>query len=364
MEGHDPSLAANVRGWARTLTLATVVLAAIGTLAREPIANLIGVRLEWAAAAILPMGCAWLLLCIQRGVLQGIGNYLVVGASIVGEAAARLVFALLLVGLGLDATGAFLGTTMSVAVTSLVLALPLYRRLLALGAGAAGSDRPLRDLVRPAVVPLAALGLFALLQNVDVIVVRNLASDEVASDYAAVSVAAKALIWIAIGLGLFLLPEATRRTTSGGDGRPVFIRTLALVAAVGLPIVAVYGVAGELVLRIAFGEELTSASGALPWLALAMTLLAAVYLSVQFMLALDRTGFLALLAVAALAEPLVLLAVGPDTTGIALGVLGVELALAAGAVGLGLRFGARGATGQRAGAKSLGWTGGSHRNPP
>ena len=342
VEGHDPSLAANVRGWARTLVIATLLVAGASALAREPIADLIGVDLEWAAAAALPMGSVWLLLCIQRGVLLGIGSYALAGISITGEAFGRLLFALALTAAGLEATGAYLGTALSIVATSLLLVLPLRRRLVALGAGERESDQRLYALIRRALVPLVALSLFALLQNVDVIVVRNLATEEVASDYAAVSVAAKALIWVAIGLGLFLLPEATRRTAAGEDGRPVFRRTLALVAAVGLPIVAAYAVAGELVLRLAFGDDLTGASAALPWLTLAMTLLAAVYLSVQFLLALDRVAFLALLAVAAIAEPIVLVAIGADLTQIALGVLALEIVLASAAIALGMRAGARG----------------------
>jgi glycosyltransferase involved in cell wall biosynthesis/O-antigen/teichoic acid export membrane protein len=348
VEGHDPALAANVRSWARTLALVTLGVLAVATLAREPLADLIGVELEWGAAAAPAMGCAWLLLCIQRGVLQGVGHYKLVGASYVAEASGRLVFALILYGAGLGATGAFLGTGVSIVATSLVLALPLHRGLVALGAGERGAGRSLGELVRGAVVPLAALALFALLQNVDVIVVRNLVSEARASDYAAVSVAAKALIWVAVGLGLFLLPEATRRTTSGQDGRPVFVRTLGLVALIGLPLTALYAVAGELVLRVAFGEDLTGASAALPWLALAMTLLAAVYLSVQFMLALDRSVLFVPLVLAAVVEPVVLLAIGADLTGITLGVLAVQAALAAGIVALGLRYGARTAPGRLA----------------
>jgi glycosyltransferase involved in cell wall biosynthesis/O-antigen/teichoic acid export membrane protein len=343
VEGHDPALAGNVRSWARTLALATFCVLGVAVLAREPLADLIGVELEWAAAATPAMGCAWLLLCIQRGVLQGVGEYKLVGVSYVGEAGGRLVFALGLYAAGLGATGAFLGTAASVLATTAVLALPLHRRLVAVGAGQKGPARPLREVVRGAMVPLAALALFALLQNIDVIVVRNLVSEARASDYGAVSVAAKALIWVAVGLGLFLLPEATRRTTSGGDGRPVFLRTLGLVGLTGLVAVAIYAVAGETVLRLAFGEELSGASGALPWLALAMTLLAAVYLSVQFMLALDRSAFLALLAAAALVLPAVLLAIGPDLTGVALGVLGVTAVLACSVVAIGLRGGAHSA---------------------
>ena len=49
--------------------------------------------------------------------------------------------------------------------------------------------------------------------------------------------------------------------------------------------VLIYAVAGEPLLRAVFGDDLTEASGALPWLGLAMSLLACSYLSVQYLLA-------------------------------------------------------------------------------
>ena len=60
-------------------------------------------------------------------------------------------------------------------------------------------------------MPVAALALIAVLQNIDVIVVAHSLSEDEASSYAVAAVAAKAMIWIAIGLGLYLLPEAARR---------------------------------------------------------------------------------------------------------------------------------------------------------
>ncbi len=50
----------------------------------------------------------------------------------------------------------------------------------------------------------------------------------------------------------------------------------------------IYSVAGEPLLRIVFGEDLTEASDALPFLGLAMSLLACSYLSVQYLLAMGR----------------------------------------------------------------------------
>ena len=95
----------------------------------------------------------WLLLSVERGALQGAHLYKPVAWSIVLEAFGRLVFGLLLVGLGLGVTGAYLGTPLSLAATALGLWWISRKRLGAPAVG--GAARRLRDLVGgawPAVV--------------------------------------------------------------------------------------------------------------------------------------------------------------------------------------------------------------------
>ena len=184
---------------------------------------------------------------------------------------------------------------------------------------------------------MLALSLIAILQNIDVIVVKHVAEKHSAGAYAAAAVIAKGVIWIAVGLGLYLLPEAARRTRMGLDARPVLVRTLALVAMVSLPAVLLYLVGAEPLLTAIFGPSYASASGALPWLAVAMSLLACAYLSVQYLLALERANFLWVLALAAIAEPLVLQAIGAHLTAVAMGLLVVQLVLAATILSLGFR---------------------------
>ena len=81
------------------------------------------------------------------------------------------------------------------------------------GAGAAA--RRLRDLVGGAWPAVLALFLVAVLQNVDVILVKRQIGGDAAGAYAAAAVAAKAVVWVAIGIGLYLLPEATRAARHG-----------------------------------------------------------------------------------------------------------------------------------------------------
>src|SRR4051794_5691268 len=327
--------AAGVWGWLRTLGMITLVASIGSVLCRSLIAHAVGVAdLPWAASAAIPAGCLWLILSVQRGALQGLQRYKLVGFSLVGEASMRLAAGLVLVGLGAGVTGAFLGTAVSLGVVAAALMLPLLR---AAGPHADHRERPLRELIGRAWAPVAALALLAVLQNIDVIVVKHVADKDAAGAYAAAAVIAKGIIWVAVGLGLYLLPEAARRTRMGVDARPVLVRTLALVGCVAAPAVLLYIVAAEPVLVAIFGHSYASGAAALPVLAVAMSLLACAYLSVQYLLALERANFLWALAAAAVAEPLVLQAIGAELTAVAAGLLVVQTFLAAVVLSLSFR---------------------------
>ena len=333
--GTGARLASTLTAWRRAMLIALVVVSACSLLLREPIADLLAVDQSWAAAATLATGCLWLLLSIERGALQGVHAYREVGWSIVLEAGGRLVSGLLLVALGLGVTGAYLGTPVSMAATALVLIVIARRRIGV--ADAAHAATRLRDLVSGAWPAVIGLFLVAVLQNVDVILVKRTIGGEAAGAYAAAAVAAKAVVWVAIGVGLYLLPEATRKAGAGEDPRPVLVRALGVVAAVAVPMLIVYAVAPKLLLRLAFGEETVPAAGALFVLGVAMTLLAAGYLCVQYMLALREIRFLFALGVAAVAEVAVLTGTGLSSiVGFATVVLALQAIAALAVLALGL----------------------------
>jgi O-antigen/teichoic acid export membrane protein len=333
----DPAAGAGVRRWLGRLLVAAVGITIVSVLGRELLAEAIGVHeLPWAAAATLPTGCLWLVLSVQRGALQGFQEYRTVGVSIGVEQIFRLVFGLLLVaavaGEEAEVTGAFLGTPMALAATAVWLMFPLRRHI---PAARHAHEHPLHELVARAAVPVAALGLIAWLQDGQVIIVKHLASDDAAGDYAAAAVAAKAIMWVAIGLSLYLVPEAARRTHLGESAVGVLARTLGLIVALAAPMILIYTVAAEPVLRVAF--KLTGASEALPWLGIALSLLACTYLAVQYQLALHKAWFLLVLGIAAAVQPAVMIGIGDDLTGIATGLLAVNAGLAAAVMALAFR---------------------------
>jgi glycosyltransferase involved in cell wall biosynthesis/O-antigen/teichoic acid export membrane protein len=342
--GDGGRLRATLDRWTRQLVLATVALAAFGVLVRQPLADVLGVpEHPWAVAGLPATGALWLLLSLQRGVLQGLRGYGAVGGSIVGEALGRIVCALVLWGIGLGVTGAYLGNPLAFVLMSLLLARVLARRLGPAEHGEAAeaqthaAGRALLGLIGDNWIPILGLLLLAALQNVDVIVGRHQFSGDSSGSYAAAAVAAKSVVWVAIGVGLQLLPEATRRAAAGLDPRPTLLRALGVLAAVAAPALVIFALIPHFLMRVAFGPDLTLASDALPVLGLAMTLLAVAYLTVQYMVALGELKFVWVLGVVAIVEPFLLSAGDFTLLSFATVVLGLQLVAASAVLALGLR---------------------------
>jgi O-antigen/teichoic acid export membrane protein len=334
--GVGSELAATIRGWTRTLLMFTAVMTVVSVLVRHPIASAVGVKQDWAAALGIPAGCLYLLLCMLRGFLQGLGDYRAVGISLIGEQAARLAIGGILAGVGLGVTGAYIGTPLSFVVMMFYCAVPLRRRL-----GTADPGRrpalPLWAHVRNAWAAIAALGVIAVLQNIDIIAAKHQFSTDLASSYSATAVAAKVLIWVAMGAGFYLVPEVSRRHAAGEETRPVLGKALAIVGAAAVPCLLIFAVASRLLIKLAFGSDRLLAIDALFILGVAFTVLAGTYLAVQYMLALKRSWFLLPLGAVAVAEPILLLNASHQPKQFALIVLVVQVAGALVAFGMALR---------------------------
>jgi O-antigen/teichoic acid export membrane protein len=193
--------------------------------------------------------------------------------------------------------------------------------------------------VKRAWAPIAGLIVIAVLQNIDIIAAKHrfTGTKDLASSYAATAVAAKVLIWVAIGAGFYLVPEVSRRAAAGQDTRAVLVRALAIILVCAVPVLLIFGFGAKPLLRIAFGPHRLEASGSLFVLGVAFTVLAATYLAIQYMLALKRTSFLLVIGVVAVAEPVLLLQASRKPAGFAAVVLGIQAIGALLAFGLALR---------------------------
>jgi O-antigen/teichoic acid export membrane protein len=346
--GVGAGLEATVRRWTRSLLLFTLALTVVSVVLRDPIAKAVGVKHdEWAAALGLPAAGLWILLSMLRGVLQGLGDYKSVGISLIAEQSVRLVTGAILAAAGLGVTGAYLGTPLSFIAMSAYCGYQIRRHVrgteahppprLAAGSTAPPASLSLWNHVTRAWAPIAGLIVIAVLQNIDIIAAKHRFSTGVASSYSAVAVAAKVLIWVAMGAGFYLVPEVSRLRAEGKDPRPILARALGIVAVCAIPVLLIFAFASHLLIKSVFGASKTSASGSLIFLGLAFTVLACTYLAIQYMLALRRTWFLVLLAAVAVAEPILLLNASHRPKSFAAVVLAIQAVAALVAFGFALR---------------------------
>jgi len=344
--GVGADLGATVARWTRTMLLFTLALAVVSIVFRDPIAQAVGVKNhQWAAAIGLPAAGLWLELSVLRGVLQGVGDYQGVGMSLIGEQGTRLLLGAVLAATGLGVTGAYLGTPLSFVAMGLFCGRRLMRHVQALEGrpARAGLAPPaaltLLDHVKRAWAPIAGLIVIAVLQNIDIIAAKHRFSTSLASSYSAVAVAAKVLVWVAMGAGFYLVPEVSRRRASGEDPRPILARALGIIAVCCVPVLLIFAFASHPLIKAAFGASKSHASGSLLVLGLAFTVLACTYLAIQYLLALRRTWFLVPLALVAVAEPILLLNASRQPTGFAAVVLAIQVVGALVAFAFALRRG-------------------------
>jgi O-antigen/teichoic acid export membrane protein len=157
-----------------------------------------------------------------------------------------------------------------------------------------------RVLITDLVTAFVALAMTALLQNVDVIVLGREAPT-MSGSYAAVSVASKALVFGAVVLGGYLLPEAAIRWREGGHALRQLAVTFLLLGIPALLLLVIALAAPHLLLSVVFSSRYLGAESAFLPLVLAMVCLSVTVILTMYLLAIGRRWITGLLVVGAVA---------------------------------------------------------------
>jgi O-antigen/teichoic acid export membrane protein len=326
---------------------------------RHYFAELLGQRSGVGIAAILTAAAFFVLLSLDRGLLQAHRSYRPLAANLLVEGGIRTVAVLALVGVGAGSSGAAVGILVAEVVAAgharwaAVRAWseesarwPLSGRRAASSAlatviGTVGALSPRRwvtgwmaalrpdhvlggdevqrhRVVLDLVIASVSLSMIACLQNIDVLIVGR--DDQTHSGaYAAVSVTSKAIVFGAIVLGGYLLPEAAIRWRQGGHALRQLAVVLVLLAipAAGLLLVAL--AAPHLLLEVVFHHGYTATASALAPLVGAMILLSVSVILTMYLLAVGKRWVVAVLVAGALALTLAVAAVhgAPHATALA-----------------------------------------------
>lgn len=251
------------------------------------------------------------LLCLDRGLLQAHRNYRTLSVNLLVEGGVRTVAVLAFVAAGAGPSGAAAGILVAEVVTAIharvtadrawgAEARAEGRRWVAPEALTAAARAERRVLVTDLVTAFVALAMTALLQNIDVIVLGREAPS-MSGSYAAVSVASKALVFGAIVLGGYLLPEAAIRWREGGHALRQLAVTLLLLGLPATALLVAALAAPHILLSVVFSSWYLGAESAFLPLVLAMVCLSVTVILTMYLLAIGRRWITGLLVVGAVA---------------------------------------------------------------
>jgi O-antigen/teichoic acid export membrane protein len=327
---HEDGTGHLVRRWAgrvhRQCTLVVLVWAAVVFTSRHAVAVLLNQQSGIGIAAILTAAAFFVLLSLDRGLLQAHRAYRPLAANLLVEMGIRVVAVVVLVAAGYGPSGAAIGVLIG------EVAAAAHARWASVRAWSGGGSLRLfdggswvaslrpdhvlgsgqrsvrRTVVLDLVVASVSLSMVAVLQNIDVLVVgRDNPSHSGA--YAAVSVTSKAIVFGAIVLGGYLLPEAAIRWRQGGHALRQLAVVLLLLAIPSALLLGVAVAAPEQILQLVFHHAYTSAADALAPLVLAMILLSISVVLTMYLLAVGQRWVAFVLVGGAIVLTLAVLAV-------------------------------------------------------
>ncbi|MCL4434805.1 MAG: hypothetical protein M1399_08625 [Actinobacteria bacterium] len=268
----------------------------------------------------LVAGALWVIVSVNRGVLQARKEYGWLGWNLAIEGLTRTVFMIGLAAAGLGLTGAAMGILLGEAL-ALTHGMAgafrgmtgVFRRSVASSKRAASAFREpagpsgqehgrfthgRRELAGDVLTAFASLGLLAILQYMDVVMVGSFSPSR-AGDYGAISVSAKSLVFWTIMLTNYLLPEATIRWHMGGHALGELRNTLILALLPALLMLAVALTVPSLFLGAAFGSNLEGAASGFPYLVGAMAFLSVTIIFTNYFFGVAWRGIPAVLTVGA-----------------------------------------------------------------
>jgi O-antigen/teichoic acid export membrane protein len=250
------------KGGAATLALAALYLAAavpLGHWLRIPFPLMALFALSLVGVGLLP---------VHRGALQGWKRFGGLGLNMIWEVAAKLAIGIGLVWFGASEYGAVAGIGLSLCAAFVL------------------SYLPLRDIYRTPPTPAAApdiyrysLPVFAVTATVmgfyslDVLLARAFFPDVVAGGYAVASFLGKSILLGTAAVTKAAFPHSAEAARSG-TSRHVLAKTLGMLALCVAPVLALFALAPDLLMRAVGGRGYQGAAELVLPLGIAMSLMA------------------------------------------------------------------------------------------
>jgi O-antigen/teichoic acid export membrane protein len=329
--GEQDALHAFVRRWSVRVGAAGAVLGAAIVLLSPLVAGALALPAFSVALLGVTLFVA-LIFTFALGLLQGLARFVWMGSALIAQAASRLgvgVALVLLFGLGVD--GAFTGATVAVAVSLGVAAIPLLPLLRAARGSTAVVELGASETRFFALSAVVLLG-YAALTNIDAVLARSLLGPEQSGAYAGAITMGKIVLFAPLAVGFILLERTARAHALGQDSSRELFLALGFVLATSGVVALAYLIAPELLVPIVVGSQYPETAKIVPIYGLAALANALLSLWIAYFIGRGEMRIGLLLALAVVAELVLLVTAASDAVAMARVVLGVALSTQAAAV--------------------------------
>lgn len=253
--------------------------------------------------AVVALAVATLLMVVRPvvgGALQGLQQFTALGAVQVVQALLRLILGAALIWLGLGVVGAMaslpLASVAALLVGWLLLDGAVKRKT------AVHHEVKLPELFRYSAFTAAGLIGYALLLNMDAILVRRFFDPVQAGNYSAAVTLGKIIQFFPVAIIMVLFPKAARRQAAHLDTSRVLIPAMAIVALVCGGIAMLYALFPDLIVRLTLGSGYQVAGLVLGLVGLAMLLLSLANVWLNYYLSTEWPQFVYLIGVGILLQ--------------------------------------------------------------
>jgi len=328
-QGQEDALHAFVRRWSVRVGGGAAALGVVILLLSPLISG--GLSLPPVSVALLGVTLFLaLVFTFALGLLQGLARFVWMGSALIAQAGTRLAVGVTLVVFGLGVDGAFTGATVAIAISLVVAAVPLLPLLRAARASTAAIElgsAETRFFVLSAVVLLA----YAALTNIDAVLARSILSAEQAGAYAGAITMGKIVLFAPIAVGFLLLERTARAHAKGQDTDRMLLLALGFVLVTSGLVAVAYLVAPETLVPLVVGSQYPATTRIVGIYGVAALMNALLNLWISYFIGRGEMRIGLVLALAVVAEVVLLVTTATDAVAMARVVLVVALATQAAA---------------------------------
>ncbi len=263
-------------------------------------------------AAVLAAGTALILafaVPVAWGALQGEQEFGALGLNMIVLSVGRFVIGVLLVAIGAGVAGAIGAISVASAICLALLWPRLHRGAHTATHAESGSIAP---LVRYAVPTLIGLAAWTLLTNVDIVIVKGMATDLDAGYYGAAATIGKIALFLPIAFGLVIFPKGAAHHFAGTDSRYLIRRAGQVLLIVSVVFVLACWLFGSTAIQFMFGLAYLPAQDLLVPIAIAMCAFAIANMMLFYYLSVSRPAFGIMLLGVAVVQVVALALVASD----------------------------------------------------